>query len=447
MAPKALLLSAFITIVVVFAQNEFAAGQNDKLTALPVLTAGKLPNDMRAGPNSFSKSVKIQLPDGPGKKEFERACTVCHASQQINRVNFGPDDWDHAVKTMVTWGAPLASGEIPTVVNYLSTNFDKKNLAPGVVVPGPVKVTVKEWDLPIRDSLPHDSLFDDGYLWVTQMAGQAIARFDVTTGTFKEYPMPSGVDPKAAVADKQGNIWITTDLDGVILRFDPRTGHISEYIPPGPKLELHDITIDHNGIVWFCVLHNRPPLYPDGSMIGRLDPSTGDIKLLDTPTPDSSPYGLTVDADGFIYYTTNESGRLGRVDPNTLKITEYPTPNPDSRLKRITITPDGIVWYTDRARGYLGRFDPKTHKFSEWPTPSGPKGYPYGISHVGNIIWYVEAESNPTMLVRFDPKTEKFQTWPIKDGGGMKHVEVAPDGSLWLTRALYGGIAHVTIEN
>jgi virginiamycin B lyase len=127
-------------------------------------------------------------------------------------------------------------------------------------------------------------------------------------------------------------------------------------------------------------------------------------------------------------------------------VTEYHLPNPESRPRGIAVTPDDVIWYTDYARGYLGRFDPKTGKFSEWASPSGPRSRPNGITHVGNIIWYAETGTKPSMLVRFDPQTEKFQSWPVKAGGGIQHIYAGADGSLWFTRPLANGIAQATIK-
>ena len=62
------------------------------------------------------------------------------------------------------------------------------------------------------------------------------------------------------------------------------------------------------------------------------------------------------------------------------------------------------------------------------------------------MFWYAEPGTKPNTMVRFDPKTEKFQSWEVKAGGGIKHIHADPDGSLWLTRPLTNGIAHVTIK-
>ena len=115
-------------------------------------------------------------------------------------------------------------------------------------------------------------------------------------------------------------------------------------------------------------------------MIGRLVPKTGDIKLVNVPTPNALPYGIAVNSDGIPYFAEFGTNKLASIDPKTMEIHEYPLPNAGSRPRRIAITSDGAIWYTDYARGYLGRFDPKKTTIREWPSPGGSNSGPYGIS-------------------------------------------------------------------
>src|SRR5262249_15450822 len=159
---------------------------------------------------------------------FQRACTLCHAGQQISRVNWGRQDWADAVDSMVGWGAPLDKEEIPILVDYLAKNFDGSNRAPGKIVEGPVKATLENLDMPTPHSLPHDSWFSGGRVWVTEMSGQALASFNPKTKKWKEYTMKPDTDPKTVVSDPDGNMWFAPDLAGFIGKLDPKTGKVQE---------------------------------------------------------------------------------------------------------------------------------------------------------------------------------------------------------------------------
>jgi virginiamycin B lyase len=169
------------------------------------------------------------------------------------------------------------------------------------------------------------------------------------------------------------------------------------------------LVFDHDGTLWFTV--------QQANMIGRLDPKSGDVKLVSSPTPYSRPYGLGVDSKNVVYFVEFGANKIPTIDHNSMAIHEYTLPDPEARPRRIAISPDDMIWYTDFVRGFLGWLDPKTGKVSEWRTPSGPKSQPYGIVFAKGPLWYNESNAKPNTIVRFDPKTEEFQSWAIPGGG------------------------------
>ena len=76
------------------------------------------------------------LPNGPGKADFQRICSVCHSTDMATGQRMSRDEWSGVVNDMVGKGAQGSSAELDNVVNYLSTNFGKNsppasNAAPG----------------------------------------------------------------------------------------------------------------------------------------------------------------------------------------------------------------------------------------------------------------------------------------------------------------------------
>jgi virginiamycin B lyase len=182
-------------------------------------------------------------------------------------------------------------------------------------------------------------------------------------------------------------------------------------------------------------------------MVGRIVPSTGEMKIVRTPSDNTYPYGIKVDSHGTPWYVDFRGPRIGSIDPETMKITEHTLPNADARPRRLAIDRNDVIWYSDYARGYLGRFDTKTGAVKEWPSPGGPESQPYGIAERNGIIWYSESGVRPNTLVRFDPATEKFQTWIIPSGGGVvRNMMTTADGNLALACSGVNRVALVTIE-
>src|SRR3954466_1733970 len=380
------------------------------------------------------------LPDGPGKALVENTCQACHALTNITSAGHTPKDWDTVVHMMINAGAKVAPDQVPVVVNYLAAHFPARALPAPAVLAGNVHVTIKEWDVPTPGSRPHDPMFaPDGSAWYTGQMANVLGRFDPKTQTFREFHLPDGSGPHGLIADHEGNVWYTANFKAYIGKLDPKTGKVTQYPMPDPRArDPHTLLLAPNGNIYFTA--------QNANMVGRLNPKTGEIKLVPSPTPRSNPYGMVLDSRGVPYYVEFGSNKVGRIDPDTLEIKEFVLPHADSRPRRVAITHDDMIYYSDYSRGYLGRLDPKTGQVTEWPSPGGARSQPYGITAIGDAIWYSESNTEPNTLVRFDIKTQKFQTWTIPSGGGVvRNIDRTPDGNLWLACSGVNKIAFVEI--
>jgi virginiamycin B lyase len=361
----------------------------------------------------------VQLPDGEAKPMVEAICTGCHALDMITNSWGNTDEgWKELFGSMIA----LPGEQADSIASYLATNFPTKPAPEAVVIPGPVEVTFKEWVVPTLGSRPHDPLAArDGSIWWTGQFASRLGRLDPTTGAMREFPLKTANSgPHGLLEDPDGKIWFTAISQSYIGKLDPSTGDVTEYRVParGP----HTPILDRNGTLWFTV---------QSGYVGRLDTKTGEVTVAATPSSGTYPYGIVLSSKGVPWYVDFRGNRIGSVDPQTGKITEHTLPNPDSRPRRVAITPDDVLWYTDYARGYLGRFDTATGEVREWPSPGGPESQPYGITAVGNVIWYSESSVRPNTLVRFDTETEQFQTWVIPSGGGVvRNMMATADGNV-----------------
>jgi virginiamycin B lyase len=381
-----------------------------------------------------------QLPNGAGKELAEANCNICHTL--LSRVGSGytPQGWTTVLRMMVNQGAPLPADQVEPLKAYLITSFPEKGKPDGVVIPGPAKISFKEWQAPTPGSRPHDPLAaSDGSLWYSGQLANVLGRVDPKTGEIKEFHLKTPHSgPHGLKEDRDGNIWYTGNTASLIGKLDPKTGAVTEY-PTPESGDPHTLIFDNSGILWFTM--------QNANRIGRLDPKTGEIKLLTPPTANSRPYGMALNSKGTVFFVEFGINQVGSIDPKTMEFHEYKLPDPGARPRRIAITSDDIIWYSDYARGYLGRLDTATGKVTEWPSPSGPKSEPYGISAIDGFIWYSESGSTPNTVVRFDPKTEKFQSWAIPGGGNIvRNTSVTRDGNFMLANSLVNGITLVTLE-
>jgi virginiamycin B lyase len=212
---------------------------------------------------------------------------------------------------------------------------------------------------------------------------------------------------------------------------------------PNPKAkDPHTIAFLRDGRMFFTV--------QAGNFVGILDPKApgGGIKLIESPTANSRPYGVRLDSKGVPYFDEFNSNKIGSIDPKTLLIREYELPAKAARPRRIAIGRDDTVWYGDYARGFLGHLDPKTGKVEEFPSPGGAESMPYAIDVTADgAVWYVETgDDQKNVLVRFNPETKKFLTWPVPGGGGtVRNMDIDKSGNLWLAESGVGKLARVTI--
>jgi virginiamycin B lyase len=394
-----------------------------------------------AMPVAHAQYTPKDWPEGPSKQRFVDTCNGCH---DINRVRGGytPDGWLTVVRMMQNMHAPVPAEEWGALTDYLIKNFPERKRPEAVVVDGPVKVNIEQWDVPTLGSRPHDPLgARDGSIWWSGQLANKLGRIDPTTGTIREYTLKSPfTGPHGLVDDKDGNIWFTGNNIGLIGKLDPKTGITTEYPLPDPKArDPHTLNFDQSGILWFTV--------QQANMLGRLDPATGEIKLVTSPTPKSRPYGIQINAQGVPVFVEFGANKIATIDPKTFEIREYTLPDAAARPRRLAIGPDGLIWYADFARGYLGRLDLAAGAVKEWPSPSGPKSEPYGMVFTKGAVWYNESNAKPNTIVRFDPATEKFQSWAIPGGGDIvRNMSVLPNGNPVMANSLANQVGMVDIK-
>ena len=94
-----------------------------------------------------------------------------------------------------------------------------------------------------------------------------------------------------------------------------------------------------------------------GNLIGRIDPTTGEMKEYPLPA-DAMPHSVTIDDAGMVWYTGNQNGSVGGFDPITEEITVYPMPDPNvygGIVRHMRTTRDGnlLIHQTSTNRIFL----------------------------------------------------------------------------------------------
>src|SRR5213593_3803590 len=254
---------------------------------------------------------QVAIPDGPGKEEVQTQCSKCHALGLI--VNAGGNtkqEWADLFGTMVQ----LASDQRDAIADYLAKNYPPQPRPQPVVVPGPLSVSFKEWNVPTLGSRPHDpEPGPGGTIWWTGMFGNVLGRLDPKTNEMKEYHAKTPASgPHGLELDTDGNLWFTANSKGYIGKLDPKTGDVTEYKLPEDVRDPHTPLFAPNGMLFFTAQNSN--------YIGRLNPKTGEIKVVKAPTERSNPYGMVMSSKAVPFVCDFNVNKIIRIDPDTLAI-------------------------------------------------------------------------------------------------------------------------------
>ena len=76
----------------------------------------------------FAGEEQFRLKDAPGKSVVEANCSMCHSLDyiQMNSPFLDRKGWEASVTKMIkAMGAPVAEADVPTIVDYLASQYGK----------------------------------------------------------------------------------------------------------------------------------------------------------------------------------------------------------------------------------------------------------------------------------------------------------------------------------
>lgn len=351
-------------------------------------------------------------------------CSSCHSLANLERsAGYNQTHW----KTLLGYMVELNDEQADELSLYLAKHYPENNRRASVSVPGDMQLNYRYWQVPTLGQRARDPVQGkDGVIWWVGQWGNILGRLDPATGEMKEYPLPDGTYPHSVTLDKHLTPWFLGNKNGTVGYLNLETEDFTVFrMPDENARDPHTGEFDQNGIFWFTLQHSN--------MIGRLDPATGDIKLVTLPTKGSRPYGIKLDSAGTPWVSCNGSNCLIKVNTESMSLEEIKLPGDKTHARRLAITPDDMVFYVNSGMGKLGRYNPKTGEITEWDNPSGQNSHPYAIEYADGAIWFNESSKRPETLVRFDLTTETMQSWqiPSKEGvysGLIRHMRMGNQG-------------------
>jgi virginiamycin B lyase len=272
------------------------------------------------------------------------------------------------------------------------------------------------------------------------VAGLASAQGSITV-TQHRLPRQNS-NPWHLTAGPDGAIWYTvscpyvptcpTKVFDAIGRFTME-GTFSEFHLPGDSVdrEPYGITTGADGALWFTEFQ--------AGKIGRIT-TAGIISEYTLPTPNAGPYDITTGPDDALWFTEPGVGKIGRIT-TTGSVTEYPVPGACCLTDPtdIVVGPDGALWFTNINSSWIGRITTQGD-ISKYPSPlqlpdhgiaTGPDKALW-VTTVGGLIWRVTTEG---VFTSFNVPTQD---------PGLTYITLGPDNALWFTENYRGKVGRVT---
>jgi virginiamycin B lyase len=287
--------------------------------------------------------------------------------------------------------------------------------------PAVVDLQIREFDVP-AGSHPHDvSPATDGGVWYTAQRSGVLGHLDPDTGEVREIPLGAGSAPHGVITGPDGAAWITDSGLNAIVRVDPATDEVTRFPLPSdrPNVNLNTAAFDPSGILWFT---------GQAGIYGRLDPATADIDVWDDPEG-RGPYGITVSADGSVWYASLGGSHIARVDPGTGAATIVEPPTSNQGARRVWADSGRRLWVSEWDAGQVGLHDPATGAWREWRLPGdNPMAYAVFVDDA-DVVWLTDFGANT--IVRFDRTTEVFDSIELpSQNAAVRQLHGRP-GEVW----------------
>jgi len=390
---------------------------------------------------------ELQPVAGAGQEVLTTKCTQCHNLSRVLIYRVERSSWNATITKMRNYikGMPgatdLTEQETATLLDYMSTNYGalerphpNSRLPRGLMSGDGLKYKVVDFELPERDSMPHDGTVDfEGNGWVGETGNGHLGKLDGRTLEYTRIPAPPVRGKPGNVSNvwtsPEGTIWTVDNTNRLVLEYDPKTAKFTTWEAPKESMKAmgaNTMVFHPDGTRWGTAIGSN--------QVWKLDPKTKQFASFDVPAGaklgrSADPYGMAISPDGKIWFAQRSADLMGRIDPTTGRIEEFPVPLQDKYImpRRMGVDADGNLWVGLHGVGKLMKIDYKTTKMTVY-TPRQENGgvYMVSVDLKNNIPWMTMQHADK--IARFDPKTERFLELPLPyPESDVRRIQVDPN--------------------
>ncbi|MGB1277108.1 MAG: lyase, partial [Nannocystaceae bacterium] len=172
-----------------------------------------------------------------------------------------------------------------------------------------------------------------------------IAVLNSTTGAIEDTvvvdPWTAGDNswgPYGAALDNEQNVWFT-GLRGNLYKIDANDLSLQTWVPPG-NAQFYGMTVDSQGRTWTGGCSG--PVY-------RFDPE--DESFTAVPDTNACHRGLAADREGHIWVASNGVCGIAQIDADTATLIQLHTLAPCTTPVGVSVDTEGFVWLVDQYEG------------------------------------------------------------------------------------------------
>jgi len=234
--------------------------------------------------------------------------------------------------------------------------FDRKN---GKLETFPLPPEANVFGAQVAMVMPYSSDVD-GKVWMNNVGLHAVERLDLKTGKFETVPIYSkyakdliehgtyGIN-----ADAQNNLFVNDIGSNLVVEVDAKTLESNFYATPTPNSGPRRGRMDSQYHLW--IAESRADKF------GLLDPKSGEVQEIPSPTPFSQIYDIMPDQYGDVWAGGMTSDRVYRLNAKSREITQYLLPKVNTNIRRVDVDDSQkppVFWVGDDQSPTVYRMEP-----------------------------------------------------------------------------------------
>jgi virginiamycin B lyase len=291
------------------------------------------------------------------------------------------------------------------------------------------------------------SVDSNGIVWFALWNVSSIGELIPSNGTIHEFPLP-GVKASAMISwgmtvdNTHRRVWLTEYSSNSIWSFDIGTHKFTQYKLSTPNSYPFGITLDKNQNVWFTEL--------EGNKIGEITAS-GTLSELSVPISNSEPSGIVIDPLERAWFTLPGADSIGSYFDGNFTMQNFT--GLASTPVGITVDSKGNLWFTQHGPSFVSEYNPASHYLKTISTSNNslPSSLPYfcWVDENGNV-WFNEHQGNA--MGEFFPQNNTLVEYliptRIASEGNISYMltsAVSPSGEPWYTELYTGKIGTINV--